>query len=322
MRLVFMGTAAFAVPVLEALVAAGHEVAAVVTQPDRPHGRGLTLQPSPVKVRAVDAGLAVMQPEKARDPAFVEELRALAPDLIVVVAYGQILRPVVLDLPSRGCVNLHGSLLPELRGAAPIQWAIIRGYRETGVTTIFMDPGMDTGDILLQAPEPIHPDDTAGSLGERLSRLGAGLLVETVAQIAAGTVPRTPQESERATYAPLLTREHAAVDWGASAETVRNLIHGCNPAPGAYASWQGRSIKLWRAEVAGDANAGPAAATSPGEVLSVDERGVRVLCGGGVLRLLEIQPESRPRQDGVAFARGYRLAPGMRFEGGLSLIAQ
>lgn len=317
-----MGTAAFAVPALDAMVAAGHEVAAVVTQPDRPHGRGLTLQPSPVKAWAVDAGLTVMQPEKARDPAFVEELRALAPDLIVVVAYGQILRPVVLDLPPRGCVNLHGSLLPELRGAAPIQWAIIRGYRETGVTTIFMDPGMDTGDILLQAPEPIHPDDTAGSLGERLSRLGAGLLVETVGEIAAGTVRRTPQESERATYAPLLTREHAAVDWEASAETVRNLIHGCSPAPGAYASWHGRSVKLWRAEVTGDAAAGPTAATSPGEVLGVDERGVRVLCGGGVLRLLEIQPESRPRQDGVAFARGYRVTPGMRFEGGLSLTTQ
>jgi methionyl-tRNA formyltransferase len=321
MRIVFMGTAAFAVSSLESLVAAGHEVAAVVTQPDRPHGRGLTLRPSPVKAWAVDAGLALLQPEKARDPAFVEELRALAPELIVVVAYGQILRPVVLDLPPRGCVNLHGSLLPELRGAAPIQWAIIRGYLETGVTTIFMDPGMDTGDVILQAPEPIHPDDTAGSLGERLSRVGAGVLVETVARIAAGTAPRSPQEGERATYAPLLAREHAAVDWEADAETVRNLIHGCNPAPGAYAAWQGRGVKLWRAEVV-DTGETTTSGHRPGEVLAVDERGVQVACGGGTLRLLEIQPESRPRLDGVAFARGYRAAPGARFEGGLSLTTQ
>jgi methionyl-tRNA formyltransferase len=314
MRLVYMGTAAFAVPSLSALLEAGHEVAAVVSQPDRPRGRGLTLQPSPAKARAVAAGLPVLQPEKARDPDFVEELRRLAPELIVVVAYGQILRPAVLDLPPRGCVNVHGSLLPELRGAAPIQWAIIRGYETTGVTTMFMDVGMDTGEILLQASEPIRPTDTAASLSERLAPLGARLLVETLAGIEAGTIERRHQDSERATYAPMLTREDAAVDWTRSSEAVRGLIHGCNPAPGAHARWQERPIKLWRAEVV--SGSGQPRGATPGVVLGVDEQGVTVACGRGAVRLLEVQPESRPRQDGAAFARGYRVAAGAQFEPG------
>jgi methionyl-tRNA formyltransferase len=305
-----MGTAPFAVPSLEALVSAGHEVAAAVTQPDRPQGRGLASRASPVKIWAAERGLPVLQPEKARDPVFVQALTALEPELIVVVAYGQILKPAVLEIPPLGCVNVHGSLLPELRGAAPIQWAILRGFRETGVTTMFMDPGMDTGDIILQAREPIRPEDTAGDLAARLAPLGADLLVETVARIAAGDAPRAPQDHDRATYAPLLSREDGAISWEGDAESIRNRIHGCNPAPGAYAVGpDGRGVKIWRAQVVAEAL--PSGA--PGEILRVEERGVVVACGQGLIRLIEVQPESRPRQQAAAYARGYRLAAGARF---------
>jgi methionyl-tRNA formyltransferase len=319
LRIVYMGTAPFAVPSLEALVGAGHDVAAVVTQPDRPGGRGLAPRASSVKTWAAGPGLPILQPEKARDPEFVAALAALHPDLIVVVAYGQILKPVVLEIPPLGCVNVHGSLLPELRGAAPIQWAILRGYSETGVTTMFMDAGMDTGDVILQAREPIRPEDTAGDLAARLAPLGAGLLVETVRRIAAGDAPRAPQEHERATYAPLLSREDGAISWEGDAVSIRNRIHGCNPAPGAFALGpDGRVIKLWRAEVDETRRnlPGGSGEVAPGEILALDDRGVVVTCGRGALRLLEVQPESRPRQDALAYARGYRLSPGLRFAGG------
>jgi methionyl-tRNA formyltransferase len=312
-RIILMGTAPFAVPGFEALVRAGHEVPAVVTQPDRPGGRGLAPRVSAVKAWATGLGLPLLQPEKARDPEFVETLRVLAPQLIVVVAYGQILKPVVLEIPPLGCVNVHGSLLPELRGAAPIQWSIVRGYAETGVTTMFMDAGMDTGDIILQAREPIRPEDTAGDLTARLAPLGADLLVETVTRIATGDVPRVPQDDDRATYAPMLAREDGAISWEGDAASIRNRIHGCNPVPGAYALGpDARAVKLWRAEALSDTKAIGAA----GEIVAVDERGVVVACGEGALRLLEVQPESRPRQEAAAYARGYRLAPGARFASG------
>jgi methionyl-tRNA formyltransferase len=309
-----MGTAAFAVPSLEALLKAGHELLAVVTQPDRPQGRGLTLRPTPVKQVALAHDLPVLQPERARDPEFVAGLADLAPELLVVVAYGQILRPVVLDLPRLGCINVHASLLPELRGAAPIQWAVIRGYRETGITTMFMDPGMDSGDILLRAVEPIRADDTAGSLSERLAPLGARLLLDTLEAVGRGEARRLPQDHENATYAPLIGRDDAAVDWAQSAEAVRNRIHGCNPVPGAYASRAGRMLKLWRAEIAAVPTRG-----EPGEVLVLDSAGPVVATGDGTIRLLELQPESRPRVTGAEFIRGYRLAAGDRFEGGRSI---
>lgn len=311
MRILFMGTAAFAVPCLRALLDAGHEVPAVVTQPDRPAGRGQALRVSPVKRLAEEASLPVLQPEKASQPEFVDALRALRPEAIVVVAYGQILRPVVLDIPPRGCINVHGSLLPELRGAAPIQWAIIRGFRETGVTTMFMDPGMDTGDVILQATEPISPEDTAGSLAERLAPLGARLLRETMDLLARGQAPRRTQDGERATYAPMLKREDGFIDWRQPADAIRNRIHGCNPSPGAVALKEGRPVKLWRARVVEDSDG--SSGVEPGRVVRVDREGPVVAAAGGALLLLEVQPESRPRLSGEEYVRGYRLKPGSQF---------
>jgi methionyl-tRNA formyltransferase len=311
MRLVFMGTAAFAVPCLRALLQGGHEVPAVVTQPDRPAGRGQGLRVSPVKSLALEVGLPVLQPEKASQLEFVEALRALEPEVIVVVAYGQILRPAVLEIPPSGCINVHGSLLPELRGAAPIQWAIIRGYQETGVTTMFMDPGMDTGDVILQATEPVTPEDTAETLAGRLGPLGADLLCETLDLIARGEAPRQAQQGELATYAPMLKREDGFIDWRQPAVAIRNRIHGCNPAPGATALNDGRTVKLWRARmVDGDDSS---LSSDPGTIVRVEKEGPVVAVAAGALLLLEVQPESRPRLTGEEYVRGYRLKPGSQF---------
>lgn len=301
--LMFMGTAPFAAPCLHAVLDAGHRVSVVVSQPDRPRGRGMKLQPSAVKETALARGLTVLQPEKASQPEFLEELRRLAPQVVVVVAYGQILRVPLLELPSLGCINVHGSLLPELRGAAPIQWSIIRGYAETGVTTMFMDAGMDTGDMLLQARCPIHPEDTSATLAERLAPLGAGLLVDTLARLEAGAIERTAQDSSRATYAPMLSRTDGALEWSRPAVAIRNRIHGCNPAPGAFALREGEPVKIWRAEaVSGDAGAVPGTVLDPETLL--------LSTGSGTIRLLEVQPPNRSRLTGAAFCRGYRVAAG------------
>jgi len=308
--LVFMGTAEFAVPCLRAVVAAGHRVSAVVSQPDRPRGRGMQLHPTPVKAAALELGLPVLQPEKASRRAFVDELRSLTPQVIVVVAYGQILRPSVLEVPPLGCINVHGSLLPELRGAAPIQWAVLRGHHESGVTTMYMDPGMDTGDMILKAAVPILPDDTAGGLAAKLAPLGAELLADTLTRVEAGTAPREPQDPALATYAPLIQREDGAVCWSASAVEVRNRIHGCNPAPGAFARRAGSPVKLWRAEALDQPSDAP-----PGTVL--DAAQLVIATGAGALRLLEVQPENRARLDAVSYCRGYRVTAGEVWQDGL-----
>jgi methionyl-tRNA formyltransferase len=307
-----MGTAAFAVPSLQALLDAGHSVLAVVTQPDRPAGRGQGLRPSPVKALAVEPGLTVLQPEKASQPEFVETLRALAPEAIVVVAYGQILRPAVLEIPPLGCINVHGSLLPKLRGAAPIQWAVIRGEPETGVTTMFMDAGMDTGDMILQTGVPVTGEDTAGSLSERLAPLGAQLLVRTLDLVARGQAPRRSQDPTAATYAPMLKREDGFIDWAQPATAIRNRIHGCNPSPGAVALRDERPVKLWRARVVENELAAGSAA-EPGTVVRLEGGGPVVTAGVGAVQLLELQPESRPRMSGDDYLRGYPLTPGRRF---------
>lgn len=303
LNVVFMGTAPFAVPCLRALLDAGHTVSAVVSQPDRPRGRGMKLQPSAVKLLALERGLPVLQPEKASQPEFVEELRRLAPQLLVVVAYGQILRPAVLEIPPLGCINVHGSLLPELRGAAPIQWSIIRGHAETGVTTMYMDVGMDTGDMIYTAACPILPEDTTLSLAERLAPLGADLLVKTLADLEQGIAPREAQDPALATYAPMLKREDGAIDWTQSAVEIRNRIHGCNPSPGAFARRGEELVKLWRAEIVTGLEAAP-----PGTVLDAVQ--LVLSTGDGALRLVEVQPENRGRVSGSEYARGYRVQLG------------
>lgn len=301
--LVFMGTAPFAVPCLNAVLDAGHRVSAVVSQPDRPRGRGMVLQPTAVKEAALARGLPVLQPEKASDPAFLDELRQFAPQVLVVVAYGQILRAPLLALPTMGCINVHGSLLPELRGAAPIQWSIIRGFAETGVTTMFMDAGMDTGDMLLKCLCPINPEDTSASLTQRLAPLGANLLVKTLTALESGDAKRTPQDSSRATYAPMLSRRDGAIDWSRSAVEIRNRVHGCNPSPGAFALRGEEPVKVWRAEALAES-----ADAAPGTVLDAER--LVLTTGAGIIRLLEVQPLNRSRLDGAAYARGYRVAAG------------
>jgi methionyl-tRNA formyltransferase len=300
---VFFGSAPFAVPSLQALLDAGHPVHAVVTQPDRPHGRGMRPGPGPVKRAALGAGLPVLQPEKASALEFVESVRALQPDVLAVVAYGQILKPALLDLPRLAAINVHGSLLPALRGAAPIQHAVIQGLPVTGVCTMFMDPGMDTGDVCLCWETAIDPDETAGELSARLAPEGARLLVETLARLQAGGAPRFPQDPGRATYAPPLRREDGRIDWRRSAVEIRNRIHGCNPSPGAFGLWSGAPLKLWRARALPEQAGAP-----PGTVVRADP--LVVAAGEGRLELTEVQPASRPRMRGADFARGARMHPG------------
>jgi methionyl-tRNA formyltransferase len=305
--IVFMGTAPFAVPCLQAVLDQGHRVSAVVSQPDRPRGRGLKLTPSPVKSLALEHRIPVLQPEKASQPEFIEQLRQLAPQVIVVVAYGQILRRAVLEIPPLGCINVHGSLLPELRGAAPIQWSVINGSGTTGVTTMFMDVGMDTGDMIFKAECEIRSEDTAGDLAVRLAPLGAELLAGTLSALESGGAPRTPQDSTLATYAPMLTREHGAIDWNRSAVEIRNQIHGCNPAPGAFARRNGEAVKVWRAEALPMADQ-----ATPGTVMDAER--LLVATGTGVIRLIEVQPENRSRLEGAVYSRGYRVSAGERWE--------
>lgn len=305
LRVVYMGTPDFAVPCLDKLIADGHEVAAVVTQPDRPKGRGQKLTASPVKEAALRYGLPVLQPEKIKTSEFLAELIALKPSLIVVVAFGQFLPKALLDLPPLGCINVHASLLPRYRGAAPIHWAIMNGETATGITTMYMDAGMDTGDMILKAEAPIGPDETTGQLHDRLKALGAEVLAATLTRIADGTAPRLPQDGAAATYAPLLTRAVERLDWQSPATAVHNRVRGLNPWPGAYCHHQGRPLKVWGSELAATGEHGQA-----GQILSVGDAGVLVATGAGAVRLTEVQPENRRRMGAGEYARGYGLTVG------------
>ena len=249
MKIVFMGTPDFALASLDKLIDGGYEIAAVVTQPDRPKGRGKKLTPPPVKERALGAGLRVLQPERVKDSGFIEALKELSPDIIIVVAYGQILPEEIINLPAMGCINVHASLLPKYRGAAPINWCIINGESRTGVTTMYMDKGMDTGDILLQRETEIGENETAGELHDRLAALGADLLLETLEGLQRNEVERKAQDHSAATYAPQLDRETGRVDWNSDAKSIYNLIRGTNPWPGCYTVYKGERMKLWEAKV-------------------------------------------------------------------------
>jgi methionyl-tRNA formyltransferase len=305
-----MGTPAFAVPALRGLVEAGYPVVGVVTQPDRPRGRKRTRVPSPVKQYSLDRGLEVWQPLKLTDPSFIGLLRNIAPDVIVVVAYGRILPPAVLQIPRLGCINVHASLLPRYRGAAPIHWAIINGEAETGVTTMLMDEGLDTGPVLLQQSIPIGPDDNMGLVHDRLARLGATVLVETLDRLGGGRLKARPQEEALATYAPPIRREHELVVWARTAVEIKNQVRGLDPWPGAFTLLDGREMKLWRAEVV-DRTDGSG---KPGQVLSADPtQGLVVGTGRGALRICELQPAGGRRMPAADFLRGHPLPEGIVF---------
>ena len=305
MRIVFMGTPDFAVPCLQRLLEDGHEVPAVFTQPDKPVGRHAVLTPPPVKQLAPSHGIPVYQPTKMRDGTVAALLRELAPDCLVVVAYGRILPQEILDVPPRGCVNIHGSLLPRYRGAAPIQWSVIRGETVTGVTSMFMDAGMDTGDIIDTLTTPIGENETAGELFERLAPLGARLLSTTLAAIADGTVTRRPQNDAEATMAPMLEKAMGRLDLTRPAQELHNQVRGMNPWPGAFCTAGGKTLKIHETRVAAGSGA-------PGTLLCADP--VTVACGEGALQLVTVQPEGKPRMAAEAWLRGARLPQGARLE--------
>ena len=306
MRIVFMGTPDFSVPALKALVEAGHEVAAVVTQPDRPRGRGKELQMTPVKVQALAYGIPVYQPEKVKDPAFVEILRNLQPEVIVVIAFGQILSRDILDLPPYGCINIHASLLPKYRGAAPIQWAVIDGEKETGVTTMMMDVGLDTGDMLEKTVIPLDPKETGGSLFDKLSQAGGPLILSTLEKLKAGTAVRTPQTDEDSTYAKMLTKSLGQIDWSMEAAAIERLIRGLNPWPSAYTFVHGKTLKIWDADVLKESSDGAA----PGQIIRTDPHSLIVAGGGALLSIRELQLEGKKRMDVETFLRGYTIEKG------------
>jgi methionyl-tRNA formyltransferase len=309
LRIVFMGSGAFAIPSLEALLDAGHEVAAVVTQPDKEKGRGRELAPPPVKPVALARGLSVLQPRRIKLPEAQDELRRLAPELQVVVAYGQILPRTVLDIPARGTVNVHASLLPRYRGAAPVQWAIVNGESETGVTTMLLDEGLDTGPTLLARKTRINDDDTSPVLEARLAQLGAQLLLETIDGMVAGTVQPVAQDHAHATLAPIIEKEHGRIDWAQSARAIDCKIRGFHPWPGTMTTLDGRPLKVIRARPASETGS-----EAPGTLVAADRHGLVVACGEGTrLRVLEVQPESRKAMAAAAFAAGARLQPGARF---------
>lgn len=302
MRVIFLGTPAFAVPTLEGLVEAGHGVVCVVTQPDRPRGRGQQLTASPVKAAALRLGLPVYQPERVRRPEAVARLAELAPEVMVVVGYGQIIPQAVIDIPAHGIINVHASLLPKYRGAGPVQWAIANGETRTGVTTMRIDAGLDTGEMLLKAETDIGAEETAVELGARLAGMGAALLVETLQRL--DTITPEKQDGTQASYAPLLTKEDGRIDWRLPAQSIHNRVRGFQPWPGAYTGFRGQQLHIWKSRVAGgDGRAGG----EPGRLLPGP---LRVVAGEGALELIEVQLEGRKRIGAEAFANGQHISGG------------
>lgn len=306
MRVIFMGTPDFAVPSLEKLLERQDDICAVFTQPDKPAGRGHKLQAPPVKVLAQQHGIPVHQPDSLRSEDVQTEIRSLAPEVIVVAAYGKLLPKAVLEIPKFGCINVHGSLLPKYRGAAPIQWAVIHGEPIVGVTTMYMGEGMDTGDMLLKAETPLGAEETAGELFDRLKLLGADLLGQTLEKLEQGTLQRIPQEECEATKAPMLTKELSKVDWSRPAQEIHDLIRGLNPWPCASAVLDGKRLKLLASRVRDDSG-------TPGTLTSTAE-GLLVFCGTGSLLLTEIQSENGKRMSGKEYLLGHPLQDDAHFE--------
>ena len=319
MRIVFMGTPDFSVPALKALVEAGHQVIAVVTQPDKPKGRGKEVQMTPVKIQAMEYGIPVYQPAKVREASFVEVLQGMEADVYVVIAFGQLLPKAVLELPKYGCINIHESLLPKYRGAAPIQWCVIDGERETGITTMMMDVGLDTGDMLEKTVIPIEEKETGGSLHDKLSLAGGALILSTLKKLEEGTLVRTPQTDEGTCYAKMLTKSLGDIDWNQSAVSIERLIRGLNPWPSAYTLWNGKTIKIWSADVTTSREAAAFLSESgvpsetgitPGTVVCSDKHSLVVCTGDGLLSVRELQMEGKKRMDTPAFLRGYPIPEG------------
>ena len=306
MKVVFMGTPEFAVPTLQALID-HHQVAAVVTQPDRQRGRGKKVQFSPVKEKAAEYKIPVLQPEKARDEEFIQELETIAPDVIVVVAYGQILPERILNLPKYGCINVHGSLLPKYRGAAPIQWAVLNGEEKTGITTMYMENGLDTGDMIDKAEVVLDPKETAGSLHDKLMNLGADLLLETLDKLEKGTIVRTKQDDSQSCYAKMLSKEMGRMDFSRSAKELEQWIRGMNPWPSAYTTMNGKTLKIWDADVVSYEGS-----EEPGTVVKVTKDTIIVAAGEGALALKEIQLAGKKRMPVQAFLLGSSVETGIR----------
>ena len=309
MRLLFIGTTPFAVPSLYILSnSPSHEILAVVTQPDRPQGRGGKLSTSPVKEAALKLNLPIFQPEKVRAKEFAQTVRDMAPDVIVVAAFGQIIPQRILDIPPLGCLNVHGSLLPRWRGAAPMQYALMAGDTQTGVTTMMMDAGLDTGDILLQSSLALSDIENLGVLETRLAEIGAALLMQTLDALESRDCPRKPQDPSLVTLSPSLSPDIGFLDWSRPAEDLHNLVRGVTPKPGAYTYWQGKRLKVLRTEWSDITSA------LPGMIENIGENGITVSTSRGALRLLEVQPESKARMAADAWARGARLVPGQHFD--------
>jgi len=309
MKVIFMGTPDFAVGTLEEIIKAGHEVVLVVTQPDKPRGRSGALQFPPVKECAVAHGIEVFQPKKIREEENVEYLRKYNADITVVAAFGQLLPKSILEMPKHGCINVHASLLPKYRGAAPIQWSVINGDAVTGVTIMQMDIGMDTGDMIAKREVVIGEEETGGGLFDKLAEVGAKLCVDTMVEIENGTATRTPQNHDEATHVSMISKELGNIDWNKSAVEIERLIRGLNPWPSAFTKLDGKTFKIWKAKVVSEHTN-----KQPGRIVNVGKDVLEVQTGEGVLSLLEVQLEGKKRMEVDAFLRGYNVAEGTCFE--------
>ena len=302
MKIVFMGTPDFSVNALENIVKAGHDVVGVITQPDKPKGRGGKMQYTPVKEKALELGLDVYQPQRVKETEFIEKLKEMNPDAIVVIAFGQILPKAILDMPKSGCINVHASLLPKYRGAAPIQWSVIDGEKETGVTTMYMNEGLDTGDIIDKVVVPIDKKETGGSLFDKLAIEGGKLILKTLIELENGTAVRTPQDDSKSNYAGMINKQLGKIDFNKSANEIERLIRGLNPWPSAYTKMDGKTLKIWDADVDDSEND-----SAPGTITEVGKDFIRVATGKGSLKILELQLEGKKRMKTRDFLNGAKI---------------